>query len=104
MVLKFQEFIKTFYRHAYVQQLNAYVSAGKQILWMDKTNFNLFIRRKTGNSRVGTRAVVMLPAARGPNVHLMSAMTSSQLFKSTRHRGSFTCETANEWVQEILNQ
>ena len=74
MVLKFYEFIKTFYRHAYVQQLNAYVSAGKQIIWMDETNFNLFIRRKTGRSRVGTLAVVMLPAARGPNVHLIGAM------------------------------
>ena len=64
----------------------------------------LFIRRKTGKSRVGTRAVVMLPAATGPNVHVIGAMTSSQLFKSTRRRGSFTCETANQWVQETLNQ
>lgn len=91
-------------RRDYVQQLNDCIGNSKQIMWLDETNFNLFLRRKCGRSRVGTRAIVTLPAARGPNVHLIGAMTCNQIFKITRRRGSFTCELANQWVRDLLAQ
>ena len=91
-------------RAEYVEQLNEYVSSGHQIVWMDETNFNLFCRRNKGRSRVGNRAILTLPAARGPNIHLIGAISMTGVLKMTTKRGSFNAETANEWVIDLLHQ
>jgi len=44
-------------RLEYVKSLNAFIQQGKQIVWMDETNFSLFCRRTTGHARVGNKAV-----------------------------------------------
>lgn len=89
-------------RKMYIQQLNAYIQDGRQIMFTDETNFNLFIRRSNGRSKVGTRAVCTLPASRGPNLHLIGAITNNGIVKMTTNRGSFTWQKANEWFTQLL--
>lgn len=52
-------------RKLYVESLTTHIQEGRQVLWMDETNFNLFCRRNCGRSRQGTRAVSKRPTSRG---------------------------------------
>ena len=89
-------------RAEYVRNLNSFIEQGKQIIWMDETNFNLFYRRNRGRAKSGQRAIQVLPASRGPNVHLIGAISAGGVVVMTRQRGSFTKETANAWVESLL--
>lgn len=89
-------------RAQYVQTLNRYIEQGKQIVWIDETNFNLFCRRTRGRARVGSRAVQLLPAARGPNVHLIGAISTAGVVTMERRRGSFTANLAYNWAITLL--
>lgn len=40
-------------RAEYFRTLNKLIQQGKQIVWLDETNFNLFCRRKRGRARAG---------------------------------------------------
>lgn len=91
-------------RAEYVQSLNNYIRQGKQIVWIDETNFNLFCRRTRGRALAGTRAVQLLPAARGPNVHLIGAISTAGVVAMERRRGSFTAQLANAWVTRLMQQ
>lgn len=51
-------------RAEYVQNLNRYIQQGKQVVWIDETNINLFCRCTRGRALSGSRAVQKLPAAR----------------------------------------
>jgi hypothetical protein len=89
-------------RAEYVQALNHYIKQGKQIVWIDETNFNLFCRRTTGRARIGSRAIQQLPEARGPNVHLIGAISTAGIVTMERRRGSFTANLANAWATSFL--
>nr|CAI5868543.1 unnamed protein product [Callosobruchus analis] len=91
-------------RAEYVTALNRYIELGKQIVWIDETNFNLFCRRTRGRSRVGVRAVQHLPAARGPNVHLIGAISPAEVVTMERRRGSFSSDSANIWITNLLQR
>lgn len=91
-------------RAEYVRELNQYIQNGKQIVWIDETNFNLFCRRTRGRARVGARAIQYLPAARGPNVHLIGAISAAGVVTMERRRGSFKSTTANVWLTTLLQQ
>lgn len=91
-------------RAQYVQDLNRYIEQGKQIVWLDETNFNLFCRRSKGRALAGSRAIQKLPAARGPNVHLIGAISAAGVVMMERRRGSFTAELANAWVASLLQR
>lgn len=91
-------------RRAYVSTLNNYIRDGKQVVWVDETNFNLFVRRRVGWSKVGHRTVVPLPSSRGPNIHLIGGIASSGIIKMNTRRGSFRWENVNEWMQGLLEQ
>ena len=71
---------------------------------MDETNFNLFCRRNRGCAKNGQRAIQVLPASSGHNVHLIGAISAGGVVVMTRQRGSFTKETANAWVESLLQQ
>jgi len=90
-------------RKQYVTSLNEHIRSGKQVVWIDETNFNLFIRRNFGRSRQGTRAVVTLPAARGPNIHVIGAISATGPVKFETRRGSFTWQAANEWIGRLVS-
>jgi transposase len=91
-------------RAEYVRNLNRYIQEGKQIVWFDETNFNLFCRRKRGRAKVGDRAIQTLPASKGPNVHLICAISGAGVLCMERRRGSFRNQTANEWLQTMLRR
>lgn len=91
-------------RREYVRNLSSYIRQGRQVIWLDETNFNLFIRRKCGWSKAGQRAVVSLPTSRGPNIHLIGAVTSHGVVKMETRRGSFNWQRVNEWVQSLLEE
>lgn len=91
-------------RAQYVVALNEFIQQGKQIVWLDETNFNLFCRRKRGRAKAGNRAVQKLPSSKGPNVHLICAISAAGVVHIERRRGSFTAATANAWVQTILTR
>lgn len=91
-------------RAEYVRTLNELVQQGKQIVWLDETNFNLFCRRKRGRAKAGIRAVQKLPASKGPNVHLICAISAAGLLAVERRRGSFTNELANAWVETLMQR
>lgn len=89
-------------RSDYVTSLNNCIQQGKQIIWIDETNFNLFCRRNQGRARIGDRAIQILPASKGPNVHLIGAMSAAGIVNFKRRRGSYTSQLANEWIIELI--
>lgn len=89
-------------RAEYVRALNEYIQSGKQVIYIDETNFNLFCRRKHGWSRIGLRAVQLLPSSRGPNIHLIGAVGTSGVIKMDKRRGPFRALDANEWMRTVL--
>jgi len=90
-------------RKEYLTALSEYTRTGKTIIWIDETNFNLFCRRTHGRSLAGTRAVINLPASRGPNVHVIGAISAGNIISFTVKRGSFTANEANTWLQDVLS-
>lgn len=91
-------------RRTYVTTLMEHMRIGKQIAYIDETNFNLFCRRNRGRARAGTRAVQILPPGRGRNIHLIGAITSYGILSMERRRGSFKAEDANEWLVAVLQR
>ncbi|XP_046803550.1 uncharacterized protein LOC124419134 [Lucilia cuprina] len=91
-------------RREYVQLLNEFVRDGKQVVWLDETNFNLFCRRKRGWSRCGTRAVQTVPTSRGPNIHLIGTIGTSGVIKMCLKRGSFNANAANGYVEDVFRK
>ena len=91
-------------RAEYVQNLNRYIQQGKQVVWIDETNINLFCRRTRGRALSGSRAVQKLPAAKGPNVHLIGAISAVGVVMIDRRRGSFSHRSANDWMTTLLQR
>lgn len=53
--------------------------AGKRIVYIDEPNFNLFCTFLHGRAKKGSRAKLVLPPYRGPNIHLIGAISSEGL-------------------------
>ena len=89
-------------RLQYVSNLNAYIQDGKTIIWLDETNLNLFCRRTQGRSLSGQRCNIVQPNSKGPNIHVIGAISSFQVIRWTRRRGAFKMINAHEWVVEMI--
>ena len=63
-------------RVEYVQAISAHMRDNKTIIWMDETNVNLYCRRTQGRAPADQRAAVALPGSKGPNVHVIGAITN----------------------------
>ena len=74
----------------------------KTIIWMDESNINLYCRRTQGRAAAGQRAAVALPGSKGPNVHVIGAITNFQIIKWNRLRGAFRSQNAKDWVADML--
>ena len=74
----------------------------KTIIWMDETNINLHFRRTRGRAPAGQRAVVALLGSKGPNVHVIGAITNSQVVKWSQLRGAFRSQSAKDWLADML--
>lgn len=53
-----------------------YIQNDKKVIYMDETNFYLFCKKK---QRIGDRIVITLPNSLGPNLHLISGITTTEL-------------------------
>lgn len=89
-------------RREYVTRVSQYMRDGKTIVWMDETNINLFCRRSQARAHRNQRAVVALPASKGPNIHVVCAVSAYQMIRITRRRGAFKSDTAKDWVVDML--
>ena len=69
---------------------------------MDETNLNLFSRRSQSRARVGERAVMALPTSKGPNIHVICALSAYQMIYMTRRHGAFKAVTGKRWLLEML--
>ncbi|ETO66080.1 hypothetical protein F444_16667, partial [Phytophthora nicotianae P1976] len=58
-----------FKRQQFAVKLLQYMAADKKILYLDETNFNLWISRSNGWSVQGTRAVDLNTCSKGSNIH-----------------------------------
>ena len=81
-------------RVEYVEAISAHMQDNKTIIWMDETNVNLYRRRTQGRAPTGQRAAVALPGSKGPNVHVIGAITNFQVVKWSRLRGAFRSQSA----------
>ena len=87
----------------YVQAISAHMQDNKIIIWMDKMNVNLYCRRTQGRAPAGQRAAVALLGSKGPNVHVIGAITNSfQIIKWSRLRGTFRSQSAKDWLADML--
>nr|XP_022912684.1 uncharacterized protein LOC111423649 [Onthophagus taurus] len=74
------------------------------IIYMDETNFNLFISRTQGCSKKGTRCTTVSAGCRGSNIHLIACIGNMGLIHSEVRRGSFKKPEANEFVRQCLRR
>ena len=91
-------------RASYARKVTEVVGAGKTVLYMDETNINLFLRRSQGRSRKGTRCSVKAATAKGPNIHVIGAMTQTGIVYWESRRGSFKKDDCNQWLREALRR
>lgn len=89
-------------RCEYVRQLLDYQSQNIPIIYMDETNFNLFISRRQGRSKKGTRCRYISAGTRGNNVHVIGCIGNLGLIYSEFRRGSFKMAECNEFVRQCL--
>lgn len=89
-------------RRDYVQQLLNYQADNMAILYMDETNFNLFISRKQGRSLKGTRCRHISAGSRGANIHVIGCIGNLGLIYHQIRRGSFQKPQANEFLRNCL--
>ena len=61
-----------------------------------------YCRRTRGRAPAGQRAVVALPGSKGPNVHVIGAITNFQVVKWSRLRGAFRSQSAKDWLADML--
>ena len=90
-------------RARYMEQFFNARSEGRTPVWVDETNFNLYCKRNQGRSKVGTRASVILPSSKGANLHIIGAMTSTQLLLTSTRRGSFKRQDCLQWFRELID-
>lgn len=87
-------------RRQYIERISQYMRDSKTFLWMDQTKINLFYRKTQGRVHAGKRAVMALPAFKGPNVHVICPVSEYQMIHTTRRRGAFKSDAT--WVLEML--
>ncbi|KAE8882856.1 hypothetical protein PF010_g12574 [Phytophthora fragariae] len=76
-------------RKTFVAELNKHIKKGNVVVFQDETNFNLYLSRNEGWSRIGERAVVQLPPSKGSNLHVQGGVSSgSGLVLLQTHEGS----------------
>ena len=86
----------------YVNRLLTFQGNSKKIIYMNETNVNLFLRRKHWRSKKGTRCSVKSPTSRGKNIHIIGAISQTELSYWERRRGSYRKEDCCEWMRRCL--
>ena len=89
-------------RRNYVEQMLQHVANQKTLIFIDETNFNVYCRRTQGRALQGRRAVVKAPNSKGPNIHIIGAMTSTGICYWERRRGAYKKDNCREWLRRCL--
>ena len=89
-------------RKIFVEKLLDLRSNECPIVYLDETNFNLFISRSVGRSAAGTRANKVRPTSKGKNIHLIGSIGTNGFKHYEIRRGSFTSQLANEYLHRCL--
>ena len=76
-------------RAEYVTSVMETLGRGKDLIYMDESNVNLFLRRTCGRSRKGARCSVKAPPSQGQNVHIIGAINQTGLVYWERCRRFF---------------
>ncbi|KAE9168314.1 hypothetical protein PF004_g28542 [Phytophthora fragariae] len=90
-------------RKEFVEKLDGHISRGDMIVYQDETNFNLYLSRSEGWSRIGERAVVQLPPSQGKNLHIqggVSAFTGLALLRT--HEGSIAKLENAQFIADLF--
>ena len=91
-------------RAKYCTDILDFIGEGNFIIYIDETNFNLFLRRSQGRSRKGTRCSVKAPTARGKNIHVLGGICQTGLVYWERRRGSYLKQDCHQWLRNLLSQ
>ncbi|KAG4044437.1 hypothetical protein PC123_g20123 [Phytophthora cactorum] len=91
-------------RRVYLHQLQQYEAMGKVILYMDKTNFNLWSSRTRGRSLRGRRAVKKLFAGGGQNMHVIACISENGLVHYETKFGSNRHANTNDFIRALLRR
>lgn len=89
-------------RAQFVRKVMEATGQGRTLIYMDETNVNLFLRRSQGRARRGTRCSVLAANSKGPNVHVIGAMSQTGMIHWERRRGSFRKEDCGQWLRRTL--
>ena len=89
-------------RRTYVENIMKEIGSGNDLIYIDETNCNLFLRRTNGRSKKGTRCIVKAPTSKGKNIHIIAGISQTGLIYWERLRGSYTKVACNEWLQRLL--
>jgi transposase len=89
-------------RFNFCQSLVATINQGCRIIWMDETNFNIHCSRSNGRAKRGARAIVRGTTSKGPNIHIIGAMTATEILKFKTKRGAFKGPDFALWIKELL--
>ncbi|XP_017486987.1 PREDICTED: uncharacterized protein LOC108375357 isoform X5 [Rhagoletis zephyria] len=82
-------------RAEYVRALNNFIQAGKQIIYIDETNFKLFCRGTQDRLRPHLRAI---------KIHLIGAIATSGIIAMDCRRRSFKDVHAYSWIKKVLQR
>ena len=89
-------------RKLYVEKINELISENKTIFYVDESNVNLFAKRGYGRSILGTRASIKVASSKGPNIHMLGAISSIGTSFFEKRRGAYNHTDFNEWVKNLL--
>ncbi|KAE8994839.1 hypothetical protein PR003_g20655 [Phytophthora rubi] len=90
-------------RKTFVAELNKHIKKGNVVVFQDETNFNLYLSRNEGWSRIGERAVVQLPPSKGSNLHVQGGVSSgSGLVLLQTHEGSVKKQENARFVADLF--
>ncbi|KAG4049887.1 hypothetical protein PC123_g14857 [Phytophthora cactorum] len=90
-------------RKEFVNKLEKHASRGDMIVFHDETNFNMYLSRNEGYSRVGERATVALTPLQGSNLHVLggvSSGTGTMLMRT--HAGSVKKQENARFVADLF--
>uniref|UniRef100_A0A0K0EC41 DDE_3 domain-containing protein n=1 Tax=Strongyloides stercoralis TaxID=6248 RepID=A0A0K0EC41_STRER len=89
-------------RRCFAQQLMIYQADNMPIIYLDETNFNLFISRSKGRSKKGTRCTHVSAGCKGANVHLIGCIGNMGLIHHEIRKGAFKKPEAMDFVRQCL--
>ncbi|RHY81469.1 hypothetical protein DYB26_015498 [Aphanomyces astaci] len=75
---------------------------GNFIVYYDETNYNIYCHRSVGRSKQGSRACLVLPPSKGPNLQIQCAVSPDVGLVCYRmERGSIKMEQNAAFVEEV---